>query len=183
MTITFGGFDTETTGLKAMDGDKIVEIAFLKYDLFTGAKLGEYVRRINPEREIDPKAFAVHGISYAMVSGCPVFKDLAHEIRDQFASVDFVIAHNIEFDAQFLAVEFNAAGVVLPAVPSIDTMDARWATFNGKSPNLGELCFSLGIPYDTKKAHGAEYDVEVMSQAFIEGYKRGFYTLPEGVKL
>ncbi len=61
------GVDTETTGLEVENGDKIIEIALIKYDL-DGAKLEEFVQRIDPERNIDPKAQAVHGISYSDLS-------------------------------------------------------------------------------------------------------------------
>lgn len=171
-------FDTETTGLKAIDGDKIIEVAILVYDIDTKKKISSYVQRINPERAIDPKAQEVHGISYAQVASCPVFKDVAADIAAEFAKADICVAHNIGFDAEFLAVEFNSAGVKLPMIPSVDTMDARWATFNGKSPNLGELCFALGVPYDPSKAHGAEYDVEVTAACFLEGLRLGFFTIP-----
>ncbi|MDI7718444.1 exonuclease domain-containing protein [Acinetobacter baumannii] len=74
------GVDTETTGLEVENGDKIIEIALIKYDL-DGAKLEEFVQRIDPERNIDPKAQAVHGISYSDLIGCPKFVDIAEERR------------------------------------------------------------------------------------------------------
>jgi DNA polymerase III epsilon subunit-like protein len=77
-----------------------------------------------------------------------------------------------------MAAEYTGAGVVLPQIPSLDTIQARWATFNGKSPNLGELCFALGVHYDPDSAHGAAYDVSVTAACFLEGLRRGFYTLP-----
>lgn len=176
--ITFNTLDTETTGLDPLTGDKIIEVALLRYDLKTGALLDKFVERFDPQRPIDAKAQEVHGISYAMLAGKPLFKDLAPDMKAQIEKGDFIIAHNMDFDARFMATEFTAAGVALPNVPSVDTMQARWATFNGKSPNLGELCFALGVPYDPSKAHGAEYDVSVTAQCFLEGYKRGFYTIP-----
>lgn len=57
------GVDTETTGLEVDNGDKIIEIALIKYDL-DGAKLEEFVQRIDPERNIDPKAQA--GVSNSL---------------------------------------------------------------------------------------------------------------------
>ena len=175
---TFVGFDTETTGLKAADGDKIIEVALLTYDLDSGKLIDQYVQRINPGRAIDPKAQEVHKIDISMLIGMPDFATVAPEIKKRLEGADFCIAHNLNFDAEFLAVEFAAAGIPLAPVPSVDTMDARWATFNGKSPNLGELCFSVGVEYDPSKAHGAEYDVDVMSQCYMKGLKLGFFQLP-----
>lgn len=175
-------FDTETTGLKAIDGDKIIEIAILTYDIDTGALVDSYVQRINPGRAIDPKAQAVHKIDISMLLGMPAFADVAGEIKKRFEAADLCVAHNLAFDEEFIAVEFASAGVPLGAIPSVDTMQARWATFNGKSPNLGELCFSLGIPYDPDSAHAAEYDVDVTAQCFIKGLKLGFFQLPEELR-
>lgn len=178
MTMTFNVLDTETTGLDALDGHKILEIALLRFDM-AGNFLDKYVQRIDPERPIDAKAQEVHGISYESLAGMPKFADVVKDIDGQIRKGDFIIAHNLNFDAGFLAVEFNAAGCSLASMPSVDTMDARWATHNGKSPNLGELCFALGVPYDPSKAHGAEYDVEVTAACFLEGYRRGFFKVPE----
>lgn len=179
---SFNVLDTETTGLEVEEGHKVIEVALLRFDLATGALLDKFVSLIDPQRPIDAKAFEIHKISYGMLAGKPVFKDLAPAMLEQMNKGDFIIAHNMPFDAKFMAAEFTMAGLALPNIPSTDTMAARWATYNGKSPNLGELCFALGVPYDPDKAHGAEYDCAVCAQCFIEGLKRGFFQLPSTLK-
>lgn len=176
---TFNVLDTETTGLDPNEGHRVIEVALLRFDLDSGAFLDKFVSRFDPQRPIDAKAQEVHKISYSMLAGKPLFATLAQEMKDQIERGDFIVAHNLSFDARFMASEFTQAGLVLPNVPSFDTIDARWATYNGKSPNLGELCFALGVPYDPSAAHGAEYDVQTTAACFIEGVRRGFYTIPQ----
>lgn len=177
MTFSFTVLDTETTGLEPELGHRIIEVALIRYD-HTGRKLEQFIARFDPQRAIDPKAQAVHKISYAELAGKPLFNTGIPEMSDVMNNADFIVAHNLPFDAKFMAAEYTGAGVVLPNRPSVDTIAARWATYNGKSPNLHELAFSLGVPYDPDSAHGAEYDVQVCAACFLEGLRRGFYTLP-----
>lgn len=174
------GLDTETTGLKAQEGDKIIEIALLTYDTATRKVVDKYVQRINPQRSIAPKAQEVHGITQADLVGMPLFADVAAEIHKRLDAADIVVAHNLEFDAMFLLCELQAAGLALPSKYSIDTMkEARWACSDGKLPRLGELCFALGVDYDAAAAHAADYDVLIMMECLWRGLDRGFYALPE----
>ena len=177
------GFDTETTGLKAVEGDKIIEIALLTYDSETRTLVDSFVTRIDPERGITAKAQQIHGIGYEELVGKPKFRDVVGEIEKRFTAADAVVAHNLAFDAIFLLCEFQACGVTLPNKPSVDTMaKGRWATFNGKLPKLMELCFALGVPYDKALAHSASYDVEVMMQCLWAGQDRGFFKMPASAK-
>lgn len=173
------GFDTETTGLKANDGDRIIEVALLTYDFATRELVDEYVQRIDPDRSIAAAAQAVHGIRYEDLVGMPRFKEVASEIHKRFTEADCVVAHNLNFDAMFLMAEFGRVGIVMPQAESVDTMtDSRWACPDGKFPRLGELAFALQVPFDPAKAHGAAYDVTVMMACFFAGLDRGFYALP-----
>lgn len=174
-------FDSETTGLKAEDGDKLIEVALITYDTETRKAIDKYIQRIDPECSISAGAQEVHGISYSQLVGKPKFAEIAQHCHDLFTQADFVVAHNLVFDATFFMYEFQACGLVLPTKPSIDTMtEARWACPDGKYPKLGELCFALRVPYDPAAAHSAEYDVEVMAQCLFKGADLGFYALPGG---
>lgn len=177
------GLDTETTGLKQEDGHRIIEIALLTYDLDTCALKDTWIKRIDPQRPIDPKAQEVHGIAYTDLIGCPTWEEIAEEVARRMSSADLLVAHNMGFDGPFIGAELVRVGQKVPDVHALCTMEnARWACPDGKLPKLGELCFALGVPYDTSKAHSASYDVEVMMSCFFKGLSRGFYELPKVVR-
>ncbi len=97
--------DTETTGLSAREGHRIIEIGaveMINYSL-TGEKLHLY---INPEREIDEGAQAIHGISGEFLQDKPVFSDVA-DIFLEFIGQDMLVIHNAPFDVGFLNAEFE----------------------------------------------------------------------------
>ena len=175
MSEYFLGLDTETTGVNPEKGDKIIEIALIKYDL-KGNRIGDFIQRIDPERAINPDAQAVHGISYADLVGMPKFVDVAEQVYEVMQGATLLIAHNFAFDGNFIATEFVNAGKHVPNVPSFCTMEnSRWACFDGKLPKLAEVCFAMGVEYDDSKAHAASYDVEVMAECFFKAMKRGLY--------
>lgn len=173
------GLDTETTGLDPAKGHKLIEVALLEYDFATRKLVDSFVQRIDPERPIDEGASEVHGIVYSDLAGCPTFSSVAGEIVKRIEQGAIMVAHNMKFDAPFLAHELAVVGQAAPKIELFCTMEnARWATWNGKYPQLGELCFALGVDYDPSKAHAAEYDVSVMIECLWRGLDRGFYTLP-----
>lgn len=185
MTRIVTGLDIETTGLEQSQGHRIVEIAALLYDLDTRALRGKWVQRFNPQRPIDPGAQAVHGIRFEDVSGCPTWEQGAPMMSRIMQNSKLLVAHNgAHFDFPFIGMELARVGVTVPNVECLDTMvEGRWATPFGKSPNLGELCFACGVPYDKSKAHAAEYDVSVMMECFFHAYGKGFYKLPESLTI
>lgn len=175
-----GGLDLETTGLEQEKGHRIIEVALLTYDAASRTLVDRYVERIDPERPIDPKAQAVHGITYAELVGQPKWDAVAPTVARKLAGLHHIVIHNRNFDAPFLAAELLRVGAPLPKADAFCTMEnGRWATMDGKSPSLRELCFALGVSYDTALAHAAEYDVDRMMRCFWQGLDRGFYRLPE----
>jgi DNA polymerase-3 subunit epsilon len=173
------GLDLETTGFDASTGDRIVEVALVTCTMDEHGRLtpvDEYVRRVNPERPIPAEATNVHGITYEQVAACPKWIAVAPEVQRRLRGLDKIIIHNEDFDAPFLAHELLRMELELPEVQTYCTMkNARWATYDGKFPNLGELAFALGVEFDPSKAHGAEYDVLKMLECYAEGRRRGFY--------
>lgn len=174
------GVDTETTGLDQEKGHRIVEICFRLYDSVTRDLVDEYVQRINPQRSIDSKAQAVHHITATDLIGCPTWEEVAPKVASMMAKADLMVAHNMNFDGPFIALELVRVGVTVPNIKTLCTMkEGRWATPLGKNPNLGEVCFALGVDYDSSAAHAADYDVDVMMECLFRGVDRGFYHLPE----
>lgn len=184
--MTIAGLDLETTGLDYEKGHRIIEVGILKYE-YNGSShhlIDKLVVRVHPDRSISADAIAVHGITLSDLAGCPVFKDVAASIDAFMSDVDLLVGHNlIKFDAPFFAFEMMAAGYTFkPGLECVDTLEARWATPNGKTPNLGELCYALEEDYDPEAAHSAEYDIEKTMACFFKGLELGFYKLPEGLK-
>lgn len=173
------GLDIETTGLDQTTGHRIIEIAISVYELETQRKLGEYATRINPLRPIDPAAQEVHGISLEELLDKPTWETVAPKVAKLLSHCHYVVAHNGEgFDLPFIFGELIRAEVALPTVGSLDTMlQGRWATPDGSLPSLQALCFASGVPYDTNKAHGAIYDVDVMMQCLFKHFG-SFFALP-----
>lgn len=173
------GFDSETTGLE--NEDRVIELAISLMDIDTGDFVYRYEQRFNSGGQpIHPKALAVHHIHPADIAGCPDFSTCIQTFNKIATICPIWLAHNSEFDLRMLAAEFNRLSLPMPNLTVLDSMtEGRWATPNGKSPNLGELCFALGVDYDPALAHNALYDVEVMLKAWRAGWQRGFFSYPE----
>lgn len=184
-TIVLAVGDIETTGLRQEDGHRIIEVALScwAYDTVTHGrrKLGKtWVQRINPERTIDPAAEEVHKISLSMLRGAPKWDAVAPTVLKILNKTNLFIAHNADFDAPFLARELLRIGLPLPNFDVFCTMDnGRLATGMGKVPNLKELCFATGVPYDPDSAHSAAYDTECLEQAYWTGVDLGLFKSPE----
>lgn len=173
-----GFSDTETTGL--VPGDhRLIETYVGIYDADTREKVDEQLLRIHPMRTIQPAAQAVHHISIEDLEGCPVWEHVAGSFRDFIEQVDLIVGHNWDgFDGPFIKYELERLGLPDLTKPTFDTMlRGRFATPMGTVPNLGALCWACGVPYDESKAHAADYDCDVMAQAFFAGLDWGWFNI------
>lgn len=170
--------DLETTG-KLTPDHRIIEAAFRRCTIEDFREVENLLLRINPERNIDAKAQAVHGISIDELKGEPNFKARIPEIKRVFENTDLIVWHNgISFDMPFLKMEFERHGETLPDVAVFDTMvEGTFATDLGKSPTLFELCWSLGVEYDPAKAHKGDYDTLVLRESFFNGLRYGWFKM------
>ncbi len=100
--------DTETTGLYARNGDRIVEIGCVELvdRKPTGRRLHKY---LNPEREVPIEAQRIHGLTDEFLADKPKFRDVAADLADFIRDAELVI-HNAAFDMEFLDVEFRRLG-------------------------------------------------------------------------
>lgn len=168
-----GGLDLETTGFDYATGDRIVEACIGIYRLDDDGlrHVRTFTQRINPERTIPADAYRVHGISNEDVKLSPKWIEFAPTVDKLLQKCDLVVIHNRDFDWPFLNAAQAAAGY--PIDSSKETFctmrSAPWATFDGKSPSLQELCWSMGIEYDPSAAHAADYDVDRMMQCYAKG--------------
>ena len=160
--------DTETTGLNARTGDRIIEIGCVELvnRRLTGNNLHLYV---NPERDSDPGALAVHGLTTEFLGDKPKFAEIAAQLRDFIADAELII-HNAPFDVGFLDMEFAQVG--LPKVSEIcggviDSLAHAKQMFPGKRNSLDALCDRFGISNAHRTLHGALLDSELLAEVYL----------------
>ena len=159
--------DTETPGMSPRDGHRIIEIGALElmHHLPTGRKLHLY---INPEREIDSGAVAVHGLTNDFLADKPVFADIVDEFLG-FVGDDPMVIHNASFDMGFLNAELKRLErPVLPMAQSIDTLMMARKKFPGAQANLDALCRRFEIDNSHRDLHGALVDADLLAAVYIE---------------
>ena len=160
--------DTETTGLNPRTGDRIVEIGCVE---IVDRKLtgNNYHRYINPERDSDEAALAVHGLTTEFLSDKPKFHEIAAELRDFVKDAEIII-HNAPFDLGFLNHEFQRIGLP-PFVEHcgnvIDTLVQAKELHPGKRNSLDALCDRYGISNAHRKLHGALLDSELLADVYL----------------
>ena len=160
--------DTETTGLSADNGDRIIEIGCVELlnRKLTGNNLHFYV---NPERDSHEDALKVHGISNEFLRDKPKFAQLSDEILDYLSDAELII-HNAAFDVGFLNKELERAGKKpLKAYVSnvIDTLAMAKEMFPGKRNSLDSLCDRLEVDNSGRTLHGALLDAELLADVYI----------------
>ena len=160
--------DTETTGLDPRQGHRIIEVACIEMEnrRLTGRHLHRYV---NPEREIDAGAQAVHGISLEFLADKPKFSDIADELL-AFINGGELVIHNAPFDLGFLNAELRR----LDRVPVetlcsgvIDTLRMAKDLHPGKRNSLDALCERYEIDNSSRTLHGALLDTELLADVFL----------------
>jgi DNA polymerase-3 subunit epsilon len=160
--------DTETTGLNPRTGDRVIEIGCV--ELFNRTLTGNnFHRYINPERESDEAALAVHGLTTEFLSDKPKFAEIAEELRAYIDGAE-VIIHNAPFDLGFLNAEFQRLG--LPSFTShcsgvIDTLVNAKEMHPGKRNSLDALCDRYGVSNAHRKLHGALLDSELLADVYL----------------
>jgi DNA polymerase-3 subunit epsilon len=168
-------FDTETTGLDPLTGDRVIEIAAIELvnDLPTGAK---YHVLLDPERDIPMESTRVHGITNFHVEGKPKFADIADEMLKFFGDAPLV-AHNAPFDFGFIDAELARIGKpALGAGRMIDTLVLAKARFPGMPNSLDALCRRFEIDLSLRTTHNALLDCKLLAEVYVEltgGRQRG----------
>jgi DNA polymerase-3 subunit epsilon len=174
--------DTETTGLDPKTGHRVIEIACIEVEdlLPTGAHFHRY---INPEREIDPEAEKVHGISRHFLADKPRFHDKV--VCDEF--LEFLgdarlVAHNAAFDRGFINAELTRHGrAPLPDERWICTYELAKRRFPGMYNSLDALCKRFKISLAEREKHGALIDTRLLALVYLElqgGKERGLNFAP-----
>jgi DNA polymerase-3 subunit epsilon len=160
--------DTETTGLNPKSGDRIIEIGCVEMlnRRLTGNNFHYY---INPERDSDPGALAVHGLTTEFLSDKPKFADIAAEFC-RFVQDAEVIIHNAPFDVGFIDAELGR--LELPAFHACvtkitDTLAQAKELHPGKRNSLDALCERYGVSNAHRTLHGALLDSELLAEVYL----------------
>lgn len=161
-------FDTETTGLRHADGDRVIEIGAVELEnrFPTGRNFHVY---INPQGQtVHPEAYAVHGISNDDLGDKPPFADIVADFV-AFVGEGHLIAHNASFDMAFINAEFSRLD--MPSFPTervIDTL-ALARRKHPMGPNsLDALCSRYNVDNAHRTKHGALLDAELLAEVYIE---------------
>lgn len=159
--------DTETTGFKPEEGHRLVEIGCIELvnHLATGERFHVY---LNPERDMPPEAFAVHGLSSEFLADKPLFNDVAADFVAFIGDSPLVI-HNAAFDMHFLNWELKIAGYpVMPKDRAVDTLLMARQKFPGSPATLDALCKRFGVDNSNRTLHGALLDAQLLAEVYLE---------------
>ena len=161
-------FDTETTGLQAEGGDRVIEVGCVEMinRQLTGNNLHLY---IHPERASHEDALRVHGLTEAFLADKPKFAEVAEELLEFLAGAELVI-HNAPFDIGFVNAELKR--LRKPPITDIvggvrDTLLMAREMFPGKANSLDALCRRLEVDNSGRTLHGALLDAELLADVYI----------------
>lgn len=159
--------DTETTGLEAYGGDRLVEIGCVEMvnRILTGNVFHVY---INPQRDMPQEAFNVHGLSAEFLSDKPIFSKVADEFLE-FIQNDTLVIHNAAFDIGFLNAELERLG--RPPIARdrvVDTLALARRKHPGGGNRLDDLMNRYGIDSSRRVKHGALLDAELLAEVYSE---------------
>lgn len=162
--------DTETTGMPVTDGHRIIEIGCVELEgrRLTGRHFHVYLQ---PDREIDEGAIAVHGITNEYVKDMPRFREVANDFFEFINGAQLII-HNAAFDVGFINNEFALIGQTERAEVSdycsiLDTLLMARERHPGQRNNLDALCKRYGVDNSGRDLHGALLDAEILADVYL----------------
>jgi DNA polymerase-3 subunit epsilon len=160
-------FDTETTGLSPLTGDRMVEIGCV--ELFNRVETGRtFHAYFNPQRPMPSSAEAVHGLSDAFLSDKPCFHEQV-EALIEFLGDCPLVAHNASFDFGFLNHELGLCGRPLVCLSRmVDTLTLARTRHPGAKHSLDALCTRFGVDRSLRVKHGALIDAQLLAQCYVE---------------
>ena len=161
--------DTETTGLEVSKGHRVIEIGCVEL-LNRRRTHRTFHRYVQPDRDIDPAAEEVHGITRQQLADEPRFPDIADEFI-QFISGAELIIHNADFDVGFLNHEFQLAGLKTKKIADcsavVDTLALARRLHPGQRNNLDALCKRYYVDNTGRDFHGALLDAQLLADVYL----------------
>jgi len=161
--------DTETTGLQTSEGHRIIEIGCLELinRKLTGQRYHQY---INPLREIEEGAAAVHGVTTQFLQDKPIFSEIVAEFIDFISGAELII-HNAPFDVGFINYEFSLISKKYRPLTNycqiIDTLVIARQLHVGQRNSLDALCKRYSIDNSHRELHGALLDAHLLAQVYL----------------
>ena len=160
--------DTETTGLNARLGDRVIEIGCIELlsRNFTDRNFHTYV---DPQREIDEGASRIHGLTREFLADKPKFGEVAREFVEYVQGAELII-HNAAFDVEFLDLELALAGfgkLSEYAAAIVDTLAMARELHPGKRNSLDALCERYGVSNAHRTLHGALLDARLLAEVYL----------------
>src|SRR5690348_15589430 len=160
--------DVETTGLEAAAGHRIIEIGCV--ELLNRRPTGQkFHRYLNPEREIDAGALAVHGIELASLLKAPKFAEIAEELVAFIAGAELII-HNAPFDVGFVDAELArlpGARTIAGLCRVLDTLALARSLHPGQRNSLDALCKRYSVDNSKRDLHGALLDAGILVDVYL----------------
>ena len=160
--------DTETTGLYPSQGHRIIEIAGVEV-INRRLTRNHFHVYLNPDREIDPAAQEVHGITLEFLQDKPRFTDIADEFLDFIKGAELII-HNAPFDVGFLNTELgkiDRTNIEQVCAGVIDTLKLAKDMRPGQRNSLDALCRHYGVDNSKRTLHGALLDAELLADVYL----------------
>ena len=159
--------DTETTGLSPDNGDRIVEIGCVELINHLPTS-NTYQVYLNPEKDMDPGAEKVHGLTNEFLLDKPKFIEIADSFLD-FIGESNLIAHNADFDINFLNSELvRAKKDKINNDRVVDTLKIARSKFPGARNSLDALCKRFFVDNSNRSLHGALLDSELLAEVYLE---------------
>ena len=158
--------DTETTGLSAKDGHRIVEIGCIELDNLIPTK-NVFHCYLNPERKVSESALKIHGYTDEFLSDKKKFIDIADDFLN-FIKDKKIVIHNAEFDIGHLNNELTIAGKKKIDIANVvDTLEIARNKYPGSGNSLDALCKRYRIDNSRRTKHTALIDCELLSKVYI----------------
>ncbi|AGF48573.1 DNA polymerase III subunit epsilon [Candidatus Kinetoplastibacterium oncopeltii TCC290E] len=161
-------FDTETTGIDPVKGHRVIEIGCV--EVIDRTITDNYFHvYINPDRDIDPGALSVHGLTVDFLSDKPRFKSVVNDFIEFIKDAE-LIAHNASFDVKFINNELSMVGfesLISYCSKIIDSLDHARKLRPGKRNSLDALCDFYNISNKDRVLHGALLDAKLLANVWL----------------
>lgn len=162
--------DTETTGLEAQHGHRVIEIGCVEL-IHRRLTRKTFHRYINPERSVDEGAVEVHGLTDDFLADKPRYGDIVEEFVDFIRGADEIVIHNAPFDVGFLDAEFERLdgdwGRIEDYSGVCDSLRLARSLHPGQRNSLDALCRRYEIDNSGRELHGALLDAELLADVYL----------------